>query len=174
MELLFKNTTLYTNQIYESFLEFHQSVYGWSYYVSSAFTILILLVFITMLFYEGYFLQGFLFIFVALLFFGWRFVYPFYLLKKEKHKIRQKERNPQTSSTTFYFHEKYFYIMENQKKSKIFYWKLYHVYETANIFYLYYNKDYAFLVNKSGFSVGNATNFSQFISKKMKRKFKKM
>ena len=85
MKLLFKNTTLYTNQLYETFLQFHESVFGTSYYISSAFITLILLVFIGMLFYEGYSLQGFLFVLVLFLFLGWRFVYPSLQFIKEKH-----------------------------------------------------------------------------------------
>ena len=174
MKLLFKNTTLYTNQMYETFLQFHESIFGTSYYISSGFITLILLVFIAMLFYEGYFLQGFLFVLVLLLFLGWRFVYPSLQLKKEKHKIKQKEKKPKTSGTTFYFYENYFCSVENQNQSKISYWKLYRVYETNEVFYLYYSKDYTFLVNKSGYSIGDASTFSQFISQKAKKRFKKI
>ena len=127
MKLFFKNTTLYTNQAYETFLQFHESIYGASYYISSTFICLILLVFIGMLFYESFFLQAFLFIGVLLLFLAWRFIYPTHLLKKEKNRISQKQSKPSTAEITFYFYEKYFCIIEISQKSQIPYWMLYRV-----------------------------------------------
>ena len=49
---------------------------------------------------------------------------------------------------------------------------IYKVYELSDSFYIYANKQYAWLVNKNSFSIGNYLDFSEFLRKKCWRKYK--
>ena len=55
---------------------------------------------------------------------------------------------------------------------KLRYYKIYRAYENKNYFYLYLNKDYAFIIEKSGFIIGNKDEFRNFIKSKFRFKFK--
>ena len=59
------------------------------------------------------------------------------------------------------------------ENTKIYYFKLYKVFETQDYFYLYLDEDTAFLVSKSGFKIGTPKDFSEFIKKKCIFKYSK-
>ena len=50
---------------------------------------------------------------------------------------------------------------------KISYFRLYKVYETPKYFYLYLTKQYSFIIDKEGFTQGDAKEFSKFIKNKL-------
>ena len=56
--------------------------------------------------------------------------------------------------------------------SRLKYYKIYKAYENKDFIYLYINKDYAFILEKSGFLIGDADLFKKFIKNKIKFKFK--
>ena len=51
--------------------------------------------------------------------------------------------------------------------------ELYKVIETNDYFYLYFNEDYAALVSKNGFKLGDSKEFSKFIKKKCFLKYQR-
>ena len=46
-------------------------------------------------------------------------------------------------------------------------WKLYKIYETNDFFYLYINKDHAFLLEKNTFTKGDISTFYIFVKRKI-------
>ena len=68
---------------------------------------------------------------------------------------------------TFKFYEKYFTISDSNNFEKIKYWKLYKIYETNDFFYLYINKDHAFLLEKNTFTKGDISTFYIFVKRKI-------
>ena len=162
MKLLYKNKTKYTKKAYQEYLQFHQNKYGHKYTFTTTVTILLLtFCIITNIKYSNYptalilslALTGFCF---------YRFIYPIKKIQKEiKTEKFEKEKE-----FTFCFYNKFFTISDTTLKEQIKYHKLHKIFETDNFFYLYINKDHAFLLNKSTFITGDISNFLKFIKKK--------
>ena len=90
-------------------------------------------------------------------------------LNRYKKELNNNSKKGKSEVFVFRFFDKYFRI----NKSKIYYFRLYKVFETEKFFYLYLNKEYAAVVNKAGFEIGNANDFSEFIKKKCMLKYSK-
>lgn len=162
MKILYKNKTKYTKNTYQKYLQFHQNKYGNQYIFTTILTIM-LLVFciITNIKYSSYF-TSFLLILALIGFCFYRFFYPIKLVKREiKTEKFEKEK-----TFTYCFYENFFTVSDRNFFDKIKYWKLYKVFETDDFFYLYINKDHAFLLDKSCFIKGNVSNFLKFMKKK--------
>lgn len=163
MEILFKNKTKYTKQIYSDYQQFHQKKYGLKYEFTTIVTILLLCfcIFANTRYYN--YLTA-LILFIVLGFFCfYRFFYP---IKKVEKELKT-EKFVEEKEFTFEFYEKYFMIYDKKTPYKMKYSQLYKVFETDNAFYLYINRDHAFLLNKSTFSVGNISEFLKFLKKKI-------
>lgn len=167
MKMLFKNKTKYTKESYNEYLQFHQNKYGINYKFSTI--VIILLLSFCMICNMKYsnFGTGFIILIAIILFSIHRFIYPIKKIRKElKTEKFRKEKE-----FTFTFYEKFFIISDNKFSERIKYWRLYKIFETDKFFYLYINKDHAFLLNKSTFIQGDNTKFLQFIKKKIWYKF---
>ena len=171
MDLLFKNKTLYTTKTYESFLNFHTKLYGIKEELATIFISLMLLILTVSLFYSHYPVQGLLFVGITIGFFIWRIYRPSKLIKKQTKEIEKNSKETTCQYTTYYFYKDYFVISYQKQYSKVKYRKLYKAYETADFFYLYYDKEHTFLVDKSSFCIGSSSSFSKFIKTKLKRNF---
>lgn len=163
MKILFKNNTKYTKNVYQKFLQFHQQKYGNKYTFTTSLTIILLFFcIITNIKYSNYF-TALILIFALIGFCFYSFFYPVKKVKKElKTEKFEKEK-----VFTFCFYDNFFTISDKFFFDKIKYWKLYRVYETDQFFYLYINKDHAFLLDKSTFVKGNINNFSKFLRRKI-------
>ena len=162
MKILFKNKTKYTKQAYEKYLQFHQNKYGHKYKFNTIVIILLLCFCImTNLTYYNYVTCILLFIVLAIFCF-YRFFYP----AKKVEKELKTEKFQNEKEFTFKFYDSFFTISNNEFIDKIRYYKLHRVYETDDFFYLYINKDHAFLLQKSCFSIGNPSQFLKFLKKK--------
>ena len=162
MKILFKNKTKYTKEAYENFLIFHQKKYGTKYKISTA--IIIILVLFCSLMNIKYGNQGIgvilLIIAIGILFY--RFYNPIKKIEKESNSEKlQKEKE-----FTFSFYEHYMHVSGNGINAKVRYWKIRKAYEDKEYIYLYIDKEYAFLINKEGFSIGKCKDFIPFIKKK--------
>lgn len=158
MKPLFTNTTKYTKQNYEQFIEFHRKKFNFSY---MAYTLVMsLLIIYCMIFNitQKNFLYMLLFLILLIIFLVIRLYIPVRRYKKTKKNYSQKKE----LKFKFAFYPYYFTI----GKKTIYYFKLFKVFETANCFYLYVDEDYAAILNKDSFEVGTADEFSKFIKKK--------
>lgn len=164
MNILFKNKTKYTKNAYQKYLNFHQTKFGTNYKFTTILTILLLSFCIIITLQNLYYTTSFIFIISLSIFCFYRFFYPVKKIEKEiKTEKFEKEKD-----FTFTFYEKFFIISDKDSSDQIKYWKLYKVYETEDFFYLYINKDHAFLLDKSTFLIGNTSNFLKFLKKKKK------
>jgi len=167
MNILFKNTTKYTKQAYEKYLQFHQNKYGYNYQFITIVTILLLCFCIIMnLKYTNYITT----IILAIIL-GTFCYYRFFNPKKKVEKELKTEKFKNEKEFTFTFYEKYFIVSDNKDSYKLRYWHLHKVFETDDFFYLYINKDHAFLLEKSTFSKGNISEFLDFLKKKIWYRF---
>lgn len=163
MEILFKNKTKYTKQIYQKYLEFHQNKFGLKYkFITILVFLLLSFCFIINLKYSNY-NTTFVFI-IALISF---FIYIFFAPTKKIQKELKTEKFEKEKEFTFTFYNNFFVISDKKNSEKIKYWKLYKIYETEEFFYLYINKSHALLLDKSSFSKGNISEFFKFIRKKI-------
>ena len=161
MKVLFKNKTQYTKKAYQEYLNFHQNKYGLRYqFITIVFILLLSFCLILNIKYKNY-LTSFLIFICLIIFIYHQFFHPQKVVKKEikTDKFENEE------FFTFTFYEKYFIITNKHIKQKLKYRHLVKVFETNDFFYLYVNKDHAFLLNKSSFSVGDTTKFLKFLKK---------
>ena len=98
----------------------------------------------------------------------WRLFRPVYEVKKEY----QSKKIADEQTFIFKFYENCFVITNKLQYSKVRYFKLYKIFETTDFFYLYIDKEHAFLIDKNGFTFGSAEEFSKFIHKKCLFKYK--
>lgn len=163
MKILFKNKTKYTKDIYEKYLHFHQNKFGSKYTFTTIVTILLLFFCIIMnLKYSNYF-TIFILLIVFVFFCLYRFLYP----AKKVEKELKTEKFKKEKEFIFTFYKNFFVISDKKKSEKIKYWKLHRVYETNDFFYLYIDKNHAFLLNKDTFTKGNTEEFLKFLKKKI-------
>lgn len=162
MKILFKNKTKYDKKTYNEYLQFHNNTFSNKYmFYTIIVGLLLFFCFAMQVKYNYYTLAICLFI-IFFIFLYWRLFHPIYEVKKEfkSKKISQEQE------FTFKFYEKYFTICHNINYTKIKYYKLYKIYETPTFFYLYIDKEHAFLINKNGFIHGSSNDFSKFMHKK--------
>lgn len=162
MEVLFKNTTTYSEKIYRNFLEFHQNKYQFKYML---FTFIIVILLITLLIVQikSYnYTIAILFCFIITLFILWRYFRPVSIVKKElsSKKIQEQE------TFTFEFYDKYFKVSNDKEYSIVKYHELKKIFETKDFFYMYLDRQNAFILDKSRFEKETSNEFSTFIKKK--------
>lgn len=163
MKILFKNKTKYTKDIYEKYLQFHQNKFGNKYTFTTIVTILLFSFCIIMnLKYSNYF-TIFILLIVLFIFCLYRFFYP----AKKVEKELKTEKFKKQKEFIFTFYKNFFVISDKKNSEKIKYWKLHRVYETNDFFYLYIDKNHAFLLNKDTFTKGNTEEFLKFLKKKI-------
>lgn len=162
MKILFKNKTKYNTKVYEQYLNFHQNRFGFSYDIYTIFITILLFICMFLQIKYGYWYLSILFLIIIIGFIYYRFFYPVKQISNELHSEKfQKEKE-----FSFVFFEDHFEIRNKIYRDISYYNKLKHIYETKDFFYLYINKDYAYLLSKSGFITGTPNNFANFIRKK--------
>lgn len=167
MEILFKNKTKYTKTVYQKYLQFHQNKYGNKYKFTTGTTILLICFCIIANLKYLNFYTSFLLIIALIAFCFYKFFYPIKKVKKEF----KTEKFEQEKEFCFTFYEKFFIIDTGKNSQQLKYWSLYKIHETEDFFYLYINKDHAFLLNKNSFTIGDTSKFLKFLKKKTWYKF---
>ncbi len=168
MNLLFKNVTKYSKEVYDEFLKFHSKKFSFRYNLFSL-AISMLLLFLMML-HISYNNYGIAVIICACLtaFILYRYFQPIEEVRNEYNS----EKITKETSYTFSFYEKYFKIYAKREYSKIYYKDLYKIFETNEFFYLYLDKRHSLLLDKNGFQRGTCLEFKNFIKKKCPFKFR--
>lgn len=158
MKPLFKNITKYTSKNYKEFAEFHSNKYSFSNNSYTLIMTILLLYCIIFNIKNGDFKLFFIFLLILIAFLIWRLYIP----AKRYKKMQEEYKKNNVREFTFSFYKNYFTI----DKKAFYYFKLFKVFETNEYFYLYVNEDNAALINKKGFEIGTAEDFSDFIKKK--------
>lgn len=168
MKVLFKNRTKYTKKVYSIFLQFHTQKYGSSYlFYTALVTLLIFFCFGMNLKYHNY--PTAIILFIAMIFYlYWRFNHPREEVKKEVETGAIK----QEKEFQFRFFEKMLEILDKNEIYKVKYFNIKRICETDAYFYLYIDRNHAFLLEKAGFVIGNAQDFKIFIKHKCPLRFK--
>lgn len=165
MELKFENNTKYNEKIYEDFLKFHTKQYFAKYV---AYTIIVLLAFIYMLFCSMGYGNWNLVLLIFIIIIG----FITYRIYSQKRIIKEELESSKISGQeefTFKFYDKYFTVNNLKKIEEIKYVKIYKAFETNIYFYLYINRTNAFILEKSGFVNKDIDEFKDFLKTKLKR-----
>ena len=163
MKILYKNKTKYTKEVYAKYLQFHQNKFGNKYTFSTVVTILLLcFCIITNLQYYHKSI-AFILLITLIIFCFYRFYHPIKLVKQEL----KTEKFKNEIEFTFKFYNKFFTIFDSKNLEKVQYWKLHKIYETEDFFYLYIDKNHAFLLDKNTFTRGDTSEFLKFIKRKI-------
>lgn len=163
MNKLFENTTTYNSMEYRKFVEFHNKKYGFKNDLYTLFILFLIIFCMVLQFSYGNTYLGYLFLIIAIGFICYRIFYPYFFVKKEAKS--DKVQKHLTNTYSFYYN--YMEIKNKNDFIKLKYYRLYKIFETADNFYLYMNKNYSFVISKSGFSVGKSEDFYKFIKKKL-------
>lgn len=148
--------------MYETFLSFHQKKYHTPYQFYTAFVFFAILFCITLQLWNGSYYLAIITCALLTGFILWRLLHPV----KEIQKERTSEKITKEKVYRFVFYEHHFEIWDKNEYYKAKYFQLHKVFDTPEYFYLYANKNRAFLLDKQGFSLGTAEDFSKFMKKK--------
>lgn len=165
MKPLFKNITIYNSKNYNQFIKFHGDKFNFSYnmYTLTMLSLMLYCVILNII-QKNLFLM---LLFLAMMFFT--VLFRMYLPGKRYQKTKRKFAEKKQTSVTINFFKFHFKI-----EDKVYpYLKLYKVFETPDYFYLYVDEENAVLVNKNGFKIGTAEEFTDFIKKKCLLKYSK-
>ncbi len=168
MEELFKNETKYTKEEYDIFLKEHQKEYSMSETAYMLFNIIFFGMCMIFAFRNNEPLLGAILLIGLLIYLWYKFIRP----KKELDKTLESEKLSGDFINHYIFYKKFFKVDNKEGNAQIFYYKLYRVIETQENYYMYISRDYAFILSKSGFTKGDANEFSKFIKKKMLTKYR--
>lgn len=162
MKVLFKNTTKYTKENTNNFIEFHSNKYGRKELIR---LILIMLCIMYILIFNIIYKNWILVlgaIVVGLI---------IYLIEKNKSEKKAKKRE-RVKEFTFYFYEKYIKIKYKRNFERLKYFHLHKIFETDEYFFLYLDEKKSLILSKDGFEIGTAKGFSKFIKNKCPFKYR--
>ena len=165
MKPLFKNITIYNSKNYNQFIKFHGDKFNFSY---NAYTLVMLVLILYCVILNIIELNiPLMLLFLAM--FAFIILFRIYIPGNRYQKTKKKFAENKQTSITFDFFKFYFKI-----EQKVYpYLMLYKVFETKAYFYLYIDEENAVLVNKNGFKLGTAEEFTDFIKKKCLFKYSK-
>ena len=163
LKILFKNTTTYSKETYDKFLEFHRKKFGLKYKLFNIFIIFVMLACIIFLVGYHYIHSAIFFCCFLVGFVFWRYLKPISDVSKEY----KSDKIANSSSFTFIFYEKNFTVKDKKYISQIKYRNLYKIFDVDDFFYLYLDKTHSFLLQKDCFSKGDYNEFYSFIKKKI-------
>ena len=162
MKVLFKNTTKYTKENCNNFLEFHTNKYGKKELIE---LILVIICIGYIIVFNIININWILLLMAILIGIG---IY-FY---KKNNNIKSKKQKNTIKEFTFYFYDKYIKIKYKRNFERLKYFQLHKVFETEEYFFLYLDEKQSLILSKSGFEVGNPKGFSKFIKGKCPFKYK--
>lgn len=167
MEIQFQNTTTYTLEEYKKFVQFHNEKYNTRYHLYTLFILILLIFCMVLQFRYQNIVLGILFVFILGGFLFYRVFYPLFFIKKEasSKKITQKMTN------TYTFYCNFVRITNGKDDIELKYRRFYKIFETKERFYLYLSKNYAYILDKNTFNIGNVHEFYSFMKRKLWIKF---
>jgi len=155
MKVLFKNTTKYDKENRDNFVTFHNKKYGKKEMTNR---ILITICIVYMIICNIIFKNWFLLIGVIL-----ACVLIYLIAEQQREKKKEKQKNKEF---TFFFYERYIKIKYKRQFERIYYFEIKKIFETQDNFFLYTDEKHSLILDKDGFSIGTAKEFSKIIKKK--------
>ena len=161
MRVLFKNTTKYNKENCNNFINFHTNKYGKREIIKY---ILMFLVFIYIFIFNIIYKNWYFFLTVAIV------IFIIYLVNKRKNTKKNKARK-RIKQYTFYFYDRHIKIRYRRQFDRMLYFQIKKIFETEDNFFLYTDDKHSLILDKDGFEIGSAEEFSKFIKKKCPFKY---
>lgn len=168
MEELFENKTKFSQKEYNTFLKSYKEEYATSETLYMVFNIIFFGFSMIYAFISGEILLG-LILLVGILIYLW---YKIIRTSKRVYRDMNSEKLSGKFVNTYKFYKNYFKVENPDGNAQIAYFKLYRIVETNTHYYIYLSREAAFIVSKIGFTKGTATEFSEFLRKKVFFKYK--
>ena len=162
MESLFENKTKCTDEEYAKYLSTYQKEYAITEKIYTIIYFLFLIFCIIFAIKEKEIVLSIGLITLTIIFIWYKFIRPYKILQKTQEKTTLKEY-----ICNYKFYKNNFTVNAPEGNATIFY------FQTNTHFYIFISKENAFIVSKEGFTKGKAAEFSNFIHKKVKFKYKK-
>lgn len=161
MKILFKNTTKYTEENCNNFIEFHSNKYGKKELLKMiVFGICIIYMVVFNIIYKNW-----------LLIFGAIAILAILYLVRIRKSEKKRKRTKKLKEFTFCFYENYIKIKCKRQFERLTYFSLHKVFETDKYFFLYLDEKSSLILSKEGFEIGTARGFSKFIKSKCPLKY---
>lgn len=162
MKVLFKNTTKYTKENCNNFVEFHTNKYGKKEVLKIIlFGICILYILIFNIVCKNWpLVLGTILVGIII------FVIERYKAEKQTKEVKKEKE------FTFYFYEKHIKIKHKRNFERLKYFQLHKIFETNEYFFLYLDDKKSLILSKDGFEIGRSKEFSKFIRNKCPLKYK--
>ena len=167
MKILFKNTTKYTKENYNAFIEFHQNKYGVKTLIKIGLIFLCLIYIVLFNIIKG----NWKLILILIAFGG--LIYIFNNLRIQKQTNNNKKMIKKQREFTFFFYEKYIKIKCGRKFDRLQYFELHKIFETKEYFFLYTDEEHSLIISKDGFQIGTSKQFADFIKRKCPLRYKR-
>ena len=161
MKVLFKNTTKYDKENCNNFVNFHSNKYGKKELVKF---ILMAIIFIYIFIFNIIYKNWYFFVAGAIV------IALIYLINKKKN-TKEKKSKKKVKQYTFYFYDKYIKIRYRRQFDRMLYFQIKKIFETEENFFLYTDDKHSLILDKDGFEIGSAKEFSKFIKKKCPFKY---
>jgi len=157
MKILFKNTTKYDKENRENLLNFHLKKYGKKELRNTLLLgiAILYIVICNIINVNWYFL-------IILLPIG---LLAYYINNKIVEKRKEKSKKQKNKEFTFFFYERYIKIKFKRQFERMAYFEIKKVFETEENFFLY-TDDTQLILDKDGFSIGTAKEFTEFMKRK--------
>lgn len=168
MDVLFKNTTKYTQEKYSEFLKFHDMKFGTQYRILTIVVAIIILYMVAV----NIVAKNITLVYILFIGFAGFVFYRYYSQEKIVKDEVKGESLQKQKEYTFTFFENKFEVREGLKRQSAEYNQIYKVFETDEFFYMYTDKNHSLMISKSGFEIGEPKDFSIFMKKKYSYKFK--
>ena len=168
MNELFINKTKCTKKDFVRFQNSYKREYAVPELMGFLFYVAFFLFCIILSFMSKEYKLGSILICVFILYLAYKFIY-------QPNRIKKQEKSNQLLKeyiNTYIFYNNYFKTKNIDGEAQTFYFKIYKVIETKTNFYIYVSRDYAFIISKSGFKDDKCEEFTKFIKKKTRFKYK--
>lgn len=166
-KILFENITEYNKTETDKFIKFHDKINKpYVNYLSVLAVVLAIMTIINIVKGNWRWLLG-----VSIILGGLYLYYNHF----KKPKETENNKKMKDKQYVYDFSEKYITVREkNAPKGLIVnYFELQKIYETEENFYIYKDELYAYILNKRNFTIGNLSDFRDFIKKKCILKYRK-
>lgn len=161
MKALFKNITKYDKENCNNFMDFHTN----KYWVRELIKYILMFICFTYIFIINVIYKNW-YLIISLIVLGMLI----YFMNKQKQQKKRKERK-RVKEYTFYFYKRYIKIRYKREFDRILYFRIKKIFETDKNFFLYTDDTHSLIVDKEGFVIGNAKEFSKFIKSKCPFKY---
>lgn len=98
--------------------------------------------------------------------------YPFWMPKLLINSMQKSDLVTRNKVCTVTCYQDRLEVITEQSRSFVYYGQLYQAWETRDFFYLYLNKQSAYILYKQAFSLGDAARFSTFLQQVMPGRFR--